>query len=92
MCCLAALGAIIGPRLVILLWWLFDTARWSATFDNVIIPALGFLFLPWTTLLYVFFAPTGLNGLAPLVILIAVIADAGTYGGGVLGNRGRNAT
>ncbi|MGH2511083.1 MAG: hypothetical protein ACRDGQ_00200 [Candidatus Limnocylindrales bacterium] len=89
MCCLAALGAIVGPRLVIVLWWLLDSSRWSATFNNVIVPALGFVFLPWTTLVYVYFAPTGLNGLAPLVIVIAVLVDAGTYGGGLFGKRRR---
>ncbi len=90
MCCLAALGALVGPRLVIILWWLVDPSRWSATFDNVVVPALGFVFLPWTTLVYVYFAPTGLNGLAPLVIVIAVLVDAGTYGGGLFGNRKRS--
>ena len=92
MCCFAALGALVGPRLVIILWWLLDTARWSATFDNVIVPALGFVFLPWTTLLYVYFAPTGLNGLAPIVLVFAVVVDAATYGGGMLGNRPRPAS
>jgi len=88
-CCLAALGAIIGPRLVIILWWLLDSARWTALFDNLIVPVLGFVFLPWTTLAYVYFAPTGFGGLAPIVIVIAVLSDAGTYGGGVFGNRRR---
>jgi hypothetical protein len=92
MCCFAALGALVGPRLVIILWWLLDSARWSATFDNVIVPALGFVFLPWTTLLYVYFAPTGLNGLAPIVLVVAVVVDAATYGGGMLGNRPRRAS
>ncbi len=90
MCCLVALAAIISPRFVIFLWWLLDTARWSATFDNVIVPLLGFVFLPWTTLAYVYFAPHGLGGLAPIVIVIAVMIDAGTYGGGVFGNRRRD--
>jgi hypothetical protein len=90
MCCLVALAAIISPRLVIVLWWLLDTARWAAVFDNLIVPLLGFVFLPWTTLAYVYFAPTGLGGLAPIVIVIAVLIDAGTYGGGAFGNRRRD--
>ena len=53
-------------------------------------PVLGFIFLPWTTLAYVFFAPTGFGGLAPIVVVIAVLLDAGTYGGGALGNRRRD--
>ena len=90
MCCLAAIAAIISPRLVIVLWWLVDTARWNAVFDNLIVPVLGFVFLPWTTLAYIYFAPTGLGGLAPIVIVVAVLIDAGTYGGGVFGNRRRD--
>jgi hypothetical protein len=89
MCCLVALAGLVSPRLVLVLWWLLDSARWSALFDNLIVPVLGFLFLPWTTLVYVFFAPTGFGGLAPIVVVIAVLIDAGTYGGGVFGNRRR---
>jgi hypothetical protein len=89
MCCLVALAGLVSPRLVLVLWWLLDSARWSALFDNLIVPVLGFLFLPWTTLVYVFFAPTGFGGLAPIVVVIAVLVDAGTYGGGVFGNRRR---
>ena len=62
MCCLVALAGLVSPRLVLVLWWLVDPARWSALFDNLIVPVLGFLFLPWTTLVYVFFAPTGFGG------------------------------
>ena len=90
MCCLAAIAALISPRLVIVLWWLIDPSRWSALFDNLIVPVLGFIFLPWTTLAYVFFAPTGFGGLAPIVVVIAVLIDAGTYGGGAVGNRRRD--
>ncbi|MGH2463966.1 MAG: hypothetical protein ACRDGI_00750 [Candidatus Limnocylindrales bacterium] len=89
MCCLVALAGLVSPRLVLVLWWLVDSARWSGLFDNLIVPVLGFLFLPWTTLVYVFFAPTGFGGLAPIVVVIAVLVDAGTYGGGVFGNRRR---
>jgi hypothetical protein len=88
-CCLVALAGLVSPRLVLILWWLIDSARWSSVFDNLIVPVLGFLFLPWTTLVYVFFAPTGFGGLAPIVVVIAVLIDAGTYGGGVFGNRRR---
>jgi hypothetical protein len=90
MCCLVALAGLISPRLVLLLWWLFDPARWTSLFDNLIVPVLGFIFLPWTTLAYVLFAPTGFGGLAPIVVVLAVLIDAGTYGGGAFGNRRRD--
>ena len=56
MCCGIALLGIIGPRAAILFWWLTDPARWAVTFGNsALIPILGFLFLPWTTIMYVAF-------------------------------------
>ena len=56
MCCAFALLAILGPRALIFFWWLADPARWSVTFNNqVLVPVLGFVFLPWTTVMYVVF-------------------------------------
>jgi hypothetical protein len=73
-------------------WWLTDTTRWSQVFGsgNVLIPALGIVFVPWTTLMYLFFwKPEGIDILGWIVIIIAFVGDLGTYGGGFLGNRQR---
>lgn len=89
MCCAIAVLGILGPRALIVFWWLMDPARWAVTFnDQVLLPALGFLFLPWTTIMYVLFWTAG--GIEPLgwvFIGLAVVADIGTYGGGLLGNK-----
>ncbi len=54
MCCGIAILGILGPRALIFFWWLMDPARWSVTFGGeALLPALGFLFLPWTTIMYV---------------------------------------
>ena len=90
--CLIALFGLILPRAIGVYWWLTDTSRWSQVFGsgNVLIPALGILFVPWTTLMYLFFwKPEGIDLVGWIVIIIAFIGDIGTFGGGFLGNRDR---
>jgi hypothetical protein len=86
--CLVIFGMIFGPRLVIALWWLFDMARWSATFDTFIVPFIGFLILPWTTIMYVLLADGGITGIDWLFMAIAVLVDLGSLGGGAARSRG----
>ncbi len=90
MCCAIAVLGIIGPRLLIVFWWLVDPARWNLIFGGLLVPALGFLFLPWTTVMYVLFWSTGgLSFLGWIFVALAFVADIGTYGGGFFGNRDR---
>jgi hypothetical protein len=91
MCCGIAVLGILGPRVAIVIWWLTDPARWAATFNNdVLLPALGFLLLPWTTIMYVLFWTTGgLSGLGWIFVILGLLADLGTYGGGAFGNRAK---
>jgi hypothetical protein len=49
--CLFALLALITPRVVIVLVWLF-THWFRGVFDSVLWPLLGFVFLPTTLLWY----------------------------------------
>jgi len=85
--CLAIFALIFGPRVVMFVWWLVDMARWSATFDTFIVPLLGFLFLPWTTIMFVLVAPEGVTGIDWLWMALAVIADLGALGGGAARQR-----
>jgi hypothetical protein len=88
--CLLIFALIFSPRLVMVLWWLFDMARWAATFDNVLLPILGFVFAPWTTLMYVLVAPNGVAGMDWLFLGIAVVVDLGAIGGGASRRRARD--
>jgi hypothetical protein len=88
--CLLIFALIFSPRLVMVLWWLFDMARWAATFDSVLLPILGFVFAPWTTLIYVLVAPNGVTGIDWLLLGIAVIVDLGAIGGGASRRRARD--
>ena len=89
--CMIALFGLILPRAIGVFWWLTDPTRWTAVFGSgVLIPVLGILFLPWTTVMYVFFwRSEGIDLIGWIVIAIAFVGDIGTYGGGFLGNRDR---
>jgi hypothetical protein len=91
MCCLAATLMLLGPRVAIFFWWLFEPARWSLAFDTFIVPFLGFLFLPWTTLMYVVVFPGGVDGFDWIWLGLGLAADVLSYtGGGVSGYRNRD--
>lgn len=90
MCCLFAALMVIGARGAAVLWWLLEPARWRLTFDtSFVIPLLGILFLPWTTLSYVVVFPGGVTGLDFLVLGLAFVLDLASYGGGYFSNSRR---
>jgi hypothetical protein len=86
--CLILSVLLFGPRIVLVFWWLADSIRWNATFDTILLPILGFLFLPWTTMMYVLVFPEGIVGLDWLGLGLALLADLGSLAGG--GIRGRS--
>ena len=79
--CLLVLLALITPRLVVFLLWLF-TNWFRGIFDTLLWPILGFLILPWTTLAYIFVFPGGLTLLDWVILAIALLIDLGSHGGG----------
>jgi hypothetical protein len=89
MCCVLALLAFLGPRLVIVLLWLF-TNYLSRAFDAVLLPLLGFLFLPWTTIAWAIAQNEfgGVSGIGLLLVALGFLADIGVIGGGARGRRG----
>jgi hypothetical protein len=90
MCCLFTTLVLFGPRLGILVWWLVNPARWQLAFTGSFLwPLLGFLFLPWTTLMYVLVFPGGVTGFDWIWMGLAFLADISSYAGGAYGNRDR---
>jgi len=98
-CCLFAALLAGAPRVAIFLWWFLDPARWSATFHtwrvepgmvlpSWVVPVLGFVFLPWTTLAWVFVIPGGLTVLDWIILAVALLGDLSTHGGGGRAYRG----
>ncbi len=89
MCCFFTSLVLFGPRLAILVWWLLQPMRWSAAFEGFIWPLLGFLFLPWTTIMYVLVFGGGITGFDWIWLGLGLLADIGSYVGGGYGNRDR---
>ena len=89
MCCFAAVLLLAGPRLGILVWWLVDQVRWNLAFDTFLVPLLGFLFLPWTTIMYVLVFQGGIAGFDWVWLGIGLFLDFSSWAGGGYTNRGR---
>ena len=89
MCCAIAVLFALGPRAAILVWWLVEPLRWGAAFDTFIWPLLGFLLLPWMTLMWVVVAPGGITGFDYFWLGLALLFDAFSWFGGGYTNRGR---
>lgn len=88
--CLVAIIAMVSPRLAVFLMWLF-TDRLKIAFDSGVAGFLGFLFLPWTTLVYALvYAPfRGVSFLGWIFVAIALMADLGSYGSSARAQRER---
>lgn len=86
-CCLFALLLAGAPRVALVFWWLFDTRYVNAAFTNLLFAILGLLFLPWTTLMWVFVYSGGISMLDWVLLGIAFLIDMGTYFGS--GREGR---
>ena len=82
MCCFFLVLVFLGPRLAILVGWLFPVfrANWDLAFDSFFIGLIGWIFVPWTTLMYVFVAPGGVEGFDWVWLVLAVLADIASYG------------
>lgn len=78
---------ILGPRIATIIWWIISPDRFSEIFDTWVIPALGVIFLPWTTLMYVGVGWNGINGLEWFLLIFAFLVDLGSLGGGAYTNR-----
>ena len=88
MCCLFATLLLFGPRAFIFLWWLFDPNTWGRAFDTFLVPLLGFIFFPWTTLMYVAVYQGGLDTVDWIGLIFAFAIDILSWSsGGYTGRR-----
>ncbi len=81
MCCFFVILLFLGPRFAIPIWWLLQPARWNAAFQSFIWPLLGFIFAPWTTMMYVLVFPGGITGFDWFWLGLGVIADIAWWSG-----------
>lgn len=87
--CLLALLAVAFPRIAIVLLWLF-TNFFNGVYHGLLLPLLGFIFLPLTLIVYTYLTKGQGGHLTTqglVFLFIAVILDLGLVGGGSLGRR-----
>jgi hypothetical protein len=86
--CLLLIVGIAFPR-VILAFLFFFTTYLDRVYHGFLIPLLGFIFLPLTTLIYAVIINSGntLQGIYLVAIVICVLADLGLVGGGIRSRR-----
>ena len=88
--CLLLILFLAFPRIALLLLFLFSNYLQRA-YHGLILPLLGFLFLPLTTLVYAWMVNTGqaIAGVNLLILIISVVVDIGGLGGGEYHRRTR---
>jgi hypothetical protein len=92
--CLLGCLALVAPRLVIGLVWLFSDYLGRA-YETWLWPILGFVFMPVTTLAYAWAVNTSpgrsVSGIYLVVVVLAVLFDLGLLGGSTSRRRRRQA-
>jgi hypothetical protein len=81
-----------APRLAGLFFWIARPMMWSAAFNGGwLLPLLGIIFLPFTTLMYVIlWTPgIGLTGWDWMWLILAVICDVMHYSSSAYYNRNK---
>ena len=87
--CLFAVVAAAFPRIGSILLWLARPQLFSNAFNGSwLLPVLGIIFLPFTTLMYVIlWGPAGINGWDWLWLILAVFIDISHYASTAYNNR-----
>lgn len=82
--CILLFLTLFSPRFVLFLFWAFDHTRWNAVFGQMILlPLLGFFFLPFTTLVYLFaYNPVSqsISAFGWIWLILALFVDLAAYG------------
>jgi hypothetical protein len=88
--CLLVILILAFPRVVLAFLLLFSHYV-DRAYHGLLLPVLGFFFLPITTLTYAWMVNTGqpLVGVNLLLLILAVLLDAGGLGGGEYHRRRR---
>jgi hypothetical protein len=81
--CLLTLVILAFPRVALILLWLFSNYL-DRAYHGLLIPLLGFIFLPITTIAYAWMMNSHLpiQGVNLVILIVAVLLDVGSHGGG----------
>jgi hypothetical protein len=82
--CFLLLVILLFPRGALALMWFFSAYLQRAFHGGLVLPVLGFIFFPLTTIVYAWEINSAMptTGINLLWLLIAVIIDLGGLGGG----------
>ena len=82
--CFFVLLMLFFPRMVLLLMWFFSTYLQRAYHEGILIPLLGFIFVPITTIVYAWEVNEHMPiaGVNLIWLIIAVVIDLGGIGNG----------
>jgi hypothetical protein len=80
--CLLAILVLAFPRIAIILLYLL-TNFFRGVYDTILIPVLGFIFMPLTLVAYTWLTKSGqpVDAFYLVVMLVAVVVDLGFVGG-----------
>ena len=89
--CLLVLVILFFPRVVLVLMFLFTHYLQRAFHGGLLLPLLGFIFLPITTIVYAWEINNGLplDGINLIWLLLAVVIDVSGWGSGGIHARRR---
>jgi len=81
--CLLLVVVLAFPRIVMVAMFLLSNYLQRA-YHGLLLPVLGFIFLPLTTIVYAWLTNTHrpMAGINALILVIAVVIDLGGLGGG----------
>jgi hypothetical protein len=82
--CLVLIIFLAFPRIALVVLFLFSNYLQHA-YHGLLVPLVGFLFLPLTTLAYAWMANTRrpVDGVNLIILIVAVVIDLGGLGHGV---------
>ena len=82
--CFLLIVILLFPRITLACMWLFSNYLQRAFHGGLLLPLLGFFFLPLTTIVYAWELNNNMPtaGINLLYLLVAVIIDLGGLGGG----------
>ncbi|HLY59695.1 MAG TPA: hypothetical protein VKV95_02910 [Terriglobia bacterium] len=88
--CLLVILILAFPRIVLVLIF-FTSGYLERAYHSLLLPLLGFIFVPLTTLVYAWMVNTRqpLQGVNLLILLIALFLDLGSIGHGEYSRRRR---
>jgi hypothetical protein len=91
--CLLLILFVAFPRIALVLLFFLSTYLQRA-YHGILLPILGFIFLPLTTLAYAWMVNSRLPiaGINLIILIVAVVIDVAGWGGGEYHRRSRWAT